>query len=44
MRLGAVAVDVSGFLLGDALVTGDVSELRHERAGLVSSVQLEPAS
>jgi 2-dehydro-3-deoxyphosphogluconate aldolase / (4S)-4-hydroxy-2-oxoglutarate aldolase len=44
LRLGAVAVGVSGFLLGDALLTGDVSELKARADTLVSSVQLEPAS
>jgi 2-dehydro-3-deoxyphosphogluconate aldolase/(4S)-4-hydroxy-2-oxoglutarate aldolase len=44
LRLGAVAVGVSGFLLGDALLTGDVSELKARADTLVSSVQLQPAS
>jgi 2-dehydro-3-deoxyphosphogluconate aldolase / (4S)-4-hydroxy-2-oxoglutarate aldolase len=44
LRMGAVAVGVSGFLLGDALLTGDVSELKARADQLVSSVQLEPAS
>jgi 2-dehydro-3-deoxyphosphogluconate aldolase / (4S)-4-hydroxy-2-oxoglutarate aldolase len=44
LRLGAVAVGVSGFLLGDALLTGDVSGLKARADTLVSSVQLEPAS
>jgi 2-dehydro-3-deoxyphosphogluconate aldolase / (4S)-4-hydroxy-2-oxoglutarate aldolase len=44
LRLGAAAVGVSGFLLGDALVTGDVSELKRRADTLVSSVQLEAAS
>ena len=44
MSLGAAAVGVSGFLLGDALLTGDVSELKRRADTLVSSVQLEPAS
>jgi 2-dehydro-3-deoxyphosphogluconate aldolase / (4S)-4-hydroxy-2-oxoglutarate aldolase len=44
LRLGAVAVGVSGYLLGDALLTGDVSELKARADTLVSSVQLEPAS
>jgi 2-dehydro-3-deoxyphosphogluconate aldolase / (4S)-4-hydroxy-2-oxoglutarate aldolase len=43
LRLGAVAVGVSGFLLGDALLTGEVSELKRRADTLVSSVQLEPA-
>jgi 2-dehydro-3-deoxyphosphogluconate aldolase / (4S)-4-hydroxy-2-oxoglutarate aldolase len=43
LRLGAVAVGVSGFLLGDALLTGDVSELKARADTLVSSVQLQPA-
>jgi 2-dehydro-3-deoxyphosphogluconate aldolase/(4S)-4-hydroxy-2-oxoglutarate aldolase len=44
LRLGAVAVGVSGFLLGDALLTGDVSELKARADTLISSVQLKPAS
>ena len=44
LRLGAVAIGVSGFLLGDALLTGDVSELKARADQLVSSVQLQPAS
>jgi 2-dehydro-3-deoxyphosphogluconate aldolase / (4S)-4-hydroxy-2-oxoglutarate aldolase len=44
LRLGAAAVGVSGFLLGDALLTGDVSELKARADQLVSSVQLEAAS
>jgi 2-dehydro-3-deoxyphosphogluconate aldolase/(4S)-4-hydroxy-2-oxoglutarate aldolase len=44
LRLGAVAIGVSGFLLGDALLTGDVSELKARADQLVSSVQLPPAS
>jgi 2-dehydro-3-deoxyphosphogluconate aldolase/(4S)-4-hydroxy-2-oxoglutarate aldolase len=44
LRLGAVAVGVSGFLLGDALLTGDVSELKARADTLISSAQLEPAS
>jgi 2-dehydro-3-deoxyphosphogluconate aldolase/(4S)-4-hydroxy-2-oxoglutarate aldolase len=44
LRLGAAAVGVSGFLLGDALLTGDVSELKRRADTLVSSVQLEAAS
>jgi 2-dehydro-3-deoxyphosphogluconate aldolase/(4S)-4-hydroxy-2-oxoglutarate aldolase len=44
LRMGAVAVGVSGFLLGDALLTGDVSELKARADQLVSSVQLESAS
>ena len=44
LRLGAVAVGVSGFLLGDALLTGDVSELKARADTLISSAQLKPAS
>jgi 2-dehydro-3-deoxyphosphogluconate aldolase / (4S)-4-hydroxy-2-oxoglutarate aldolase len=44
LRLGAVAVGISGFLLGDALLTGDVSELKTRADTLVSSVQLQSAS
>ena len=44
LRLGAVAIGVSGFLLGDALLTGDLSGLKARADQLVSSVQLQPAS
>jgi 2-dehydro-3-deoxyphosphogluconate aldolase / (4S)-4-hydroxy-2-oxoglutarate aldolase len=44
LRLGAVAVGISGHLFGDALLTGDVSELKSRADTLVSSVQLQPAS
>jgi 2-dehydro-3-deoxyphosphogluconate aldolase/(4S)-4-hydroxy-2-oxoglutarate aldolase len=44
LRLGAVAVGISGHLLGDALLSGDVSDLKARADTLVSSVQLQPAS
>ena len=44
LRLGAVAVGVSGFLFGDALLTGDVAGLKPRAEQVVSSVQSEPAS
>ena len=44
LRLGAVAIGVSGFLLGDALLTGDMSGLKARADRLVSSVQLQRAS
>jgi 2-dehydro-3-deoxyphosphogluconate aldolase / (4S)-4-hydroxy-2-oxoglutarate aldolase len=44
LRLGAVAVGISGHLFGDALLTGDVSELKARADTLVSSVQLQSAS
>ena len=44
LRLGAVAIGVSGFLLGDALLTGDLSGLKARADRLVSSVQQQPAS
>jgi 2-dehydro-3-deoxyphosphogluconate aldolase / (4S)-4-hydroxy-2-oxoglutarate aldolase len=40
LRLGAVAVGVSGFLFGDALLTGDVADLKTRADQLVSSIQL----
>jgi 2-dehydro-3-deoxyphosphogluconate aldolase / (4S)-4-hydroxy-2-oxoglutarate aldolase len=39
LRLGAVAVGVSGFLFGDALLTGDVSDLEARAEQLVAAVQ-----
>jgi 2-dehydro-3-deoxyphosphogluconate aldolase / (4S)-4-hydroxy-2-oxoglutarate aldolase len=44
LRMGAITIGVSGFLFSDALLTGDVSELKARADQLVSSVQLEPAS
>jgi hypothetical protein len=41
---GGWSYDDRRFLFGDALVTGDVSELKARADTLVSSVQLEPAS
>src|SRR5215211_6602649 len=41
---GRMVVCDRRFLFGDALVTGDVSELKARADTLVSSVQLEPAS
>jgi 2-dehydro-3-deoxyphosphogluconate aldolase/(4S)-4-hydroxy-2-oxoglutarate aldolase len=37
LRLGAVAVGVSGFLFGDALLTGEVTDLKSRAEQLVSS-------
>jgi 2-dehydro-3-deoxyphosphogluconate aldolase / (4S)-4-hydroxy-2-oxoglutarate aldolase len=39
LRLGAVAVGVSGFLFGDALLSGDMAHLKVRADQLVSSVQ-----
>jgi 2-dehydro-3-deoxyphosphogluconate aldolase/(4S)-4-hydroxy-2-oxoglutarate aldolase len=44
LRLGAVAVGVSGFLFGDVLLTGDVVGLAPRAEQLVSSIQSQPAS
>lgn len=44
LRLGAVAVGISGHLFGDALLTGDVSELKTRVNTLVSSVQFQSAA
>jgi 2-dehydro-3-deoxyphosphogluconate aldolase / (4S)-4-hydroxy-2-oxoglutarate aldolase len=44
LGLGAVAVGVSGFLFGDALLTGDAVGLKARADKLVGSVQFRPVS